>query len=533
MGLAVLLFLPMAGFALLIAAPSFDLEWEHRPSHFGLILAVAVLNMVLGLLTSEAAHQRDDARLFLVSMALLASSGFLALHALATPGVLLDDPNAGFAIATPVGLLLASVFAAASGIDLDRRLAPGPRGWRLALRALLAALLVGWAAASLSGVTPLARAPEEERAAWVIVLLPVGIAAYTFAALRYLELYRERRRPLPLAVAVAFVLLAEALVAVAFSRAWHTSWWEWHVLMAIAFCAILIAARREYRRERSFSGAFGGLYLERTLEHVDSRHRAALGELVAAVRDDEPLVEITDRLRGRGFTGDEISILERSARELSRVDGLLRRYVGPRLAEELHREPDFDRLGGQERQITALFADLAGFTTFSDDRSAPEVVDMLNTYWEAVVPAVVDEEGGLIERFAGDAILAVFNALGDQPDHEVRAARAAIGIRERTQRLRAGRDGWPRFRVGLNTGPAVVGTVGAGDQRSFAAIGDTTNVAARLQSLAQPGQILVGPITFEKIADRAALEPLGPVELKGKTLPIDAHVLVSMNAEAR
>ena len=122
---------------------------------------------------------------------------------------------------------------------------------------------------------------------------------------------------------------------------------------------------------------------------------------------------------------------------------------------------------------------------------------------------------------------------GDQSDHELRAARAAVGIRERTERLRAGRDDWPRFRVGLNTGPAVVGTVGAGDQRSFAAIGDTTNVAARLQSLAQPGQILVGPITFEKIADRAALEPLGAVELKGKSLPIDAHLLVSMNAEAR
>lgn len=83
--LGALLAVPMAGLALLIAAPSLDIHWEHRPSHFGLVLGVAVVNMLLGLLTSEAAHQRDDARLFLVSMALLASSGFLALHALATP----------------------------------------------------------------------------------------------------------------------------------------------------------------------------------------------------------------------------------------------------------------------------------------------------------------------------------------------------------------------------------------------------------------------------------------------------------------
>ena len=76
-------------------------------------------------------------------------------------------------------------------------------------------------------------------------------------------------------------------------------------------------------------------------------------------------------------------------------------------------------------ESTFLFADLAGFTTFAEGRPASEVVDMLNTYWGSVVPAVVDQEGGLIERFAGDAVLAVFNALGDQPDHASRAMRAA------------------------------------------------------------------------------------------------------------
>ena len=526
--LVILLLIPMVGFAVLVAEPSIDLEWEHQPSHFWLVLIVAVLNMILGLLTSEAAHQRDDARLFLVSMALLASSGFLALHALATPGVVLADPNAGFVIATPVGLLLASVFAAASAMDLDRRSADGLRAWRLRLRALLAVVIVGWAVASLLGLPPLDRVPEEERVVWVVLLLPLGIAAYTFAALRYLELYRRRHRPLPLAVAAAFVLLAEALVAVAFSRAWHASWWEWHVLMAVAFGAILIAARQEYRRERSFSGAFGGLYLERTLEHVDARHREALGELAAALRRGDSPDETAGKLRALGFTGDELTVLQDSARELSRVDGLLRHYVGPRLAEELHREPGFAELGGRERQITALFADLAGFTSFSEGRAAAEVIEMLNTYWESVVPVVVEEEGGLIERFAGDAVLAVFNALGDQPDHELRAARAAIAIRERTEPLRESREDWPRFRVGLNTGPAVVGNVGAGKQRSFAAIGETTNVAARLQSFAQPGQILIGPATYEAIGDHAVVDPVGPIELKGKSRPVDAYLLRSV-----
>jgi len=121
--LVVLLALPLAGLVLLLAVPGIDVEWEHHPSHFLLVLAVALINVALALVASEAAHQRADARLVLVSLALITSSGFLALHALATPDVLLDHPNSGFVVATPVGLLLASGFAAASAVELGR--APG------------------------------------------------------------------------------------------------------------------------------------------------------------------------------------------------------------------------------------------------------------------------------------------------------------------------------------------------------------------------------------------------------------------------
>src|SRR5688572_12809254 len=93
--------------------------WQHNPSHFWLVLAAAVTNVVLAVVTGDAARRRGDARLFLVSLAFLAGAGFLALHALATPRVLLDTPNAGFVVATPVGLLLASLFAAASSVELS------------------------------------------------------------------------------------------------------------------------------------------------------------------------------------------------------------------------------------------------------------------------------------------------------------------------------------------------------------------------------------------------------------------------------
>lgn len=530
MVLGLLLTLPLAGLVLLLAQPELDVEWEHHPSHFWLVLGVALINVALGVATSEAASRRADARLFLVSMSLLASAGFLGLHAVATPGVLLEGPNAGFVIATPVGLLLAAFFAAVSSLELRDLGMSVFRRRQTALRVGLAILLGAWAAASLGGVPFLNRPAPDEAPVAIRAVTPIGLALYGFAAFRYANIYRRRRRSLPLAIAVAFVLLAEAMIAVAFGRSWHATWWEWHVLMAIAFGAITVGARAEYRRERSLTAAFGGLYLEGTLERIDRRHSEAIGELVDALRRNEPIGRVLDRLRREGFTAEEVELLERSAGELRRVDDLFRPYVGPHLAQRLERRPELARLGGMEADVSILFADLAGFTAFSEDRSAAEVIEMLNSYWAAAVPVVTQQEGGLIERFAGDAIMVVFNALGDQPDHALRAARAALALRTEAERLAAGHPDWPRFRIGVNTGPAVVGNVGAGEQRSFSVIGDTTNVAARVQGAANPGEVLLGPATYGQIRDVATGDLLGPVELKGKKEPLELYRLVALSS---
>jgi class 3 adenylate cyclase len=195
-------------------------------------------------------------------------------------------------------------------------------------------------------------------------------------------------------------------------------------------------------------------------------------------------------------------------------------------------EPVLGRLGGREKDVSVLFADLAGFTRFSEGKPAGQVIEMVNAYWEASVPMIVEREGGLIERFAGDAIMAVFNALDDQPDHPLRAARAGVAMRDVTEIIAAAHPTWPRFRIGVNTGPAVVGNVGGGEQRSFAALGDTTNVAARLQSFALPGQVLASSATCQRIRGTITVEPLGPISLRGKEDAVEVFELVRVASTA-
>jgi class 3 adenylate cyclase len=518
---------PMLGLAALLLRPELDLVWEHHPSHFWLVLLTAVLSVALAYLAYEVAARRGDARLLLVALGFLSSGGFLGLHALATPGVLVAAPNAGFVVATPVGLAIGSVFAAVSTSSLA-----GPRAAALLRhRGLLLwgliGLMLAWAIVSLARLPPLSGPlPSTEAAGPLAFLGVVGVALFAWSAGRSTLLFRHRRSRLSFAMAIALALLAEAMIAVALSRNWHFSWWEWHLLMAAAFVVIAAGARAEYARTRSLSATFGGLYLEATLNRLARWHSRAIADLAAARERGEPPAALLAQLRREGASADELALLQQSADELARVDELFRPYLPGQLASSLRRNPERARLGGEERSVSVLFADLAGFTSFSEDRPPTEIIRMLNAYWEAVVP-VIEREGGLIEHFAGDGVLVIFNALVDQPDHAQRAARAGLAIARATEPLARANPGWPRFRIGVNSGPAMVGNVGAAGRQSFAAIGDTTNLGSRLMSVAQGGQVVVSGATREALAPaaRLAMTPLGRVTIKGKRLPVEAWVL--------
>ena len=514
--------IPLAGLWLLLAQPSFDLHWEHHPSHFWLVLITAGVNVVLAYLTNTAAARFRDARLVLISLAFLSSAGFLGLHALATPGVLLEQPNAGFVIATPVGLVLAAVFAAASVSSIA---GPGARTvlrLRPVLLGGLLGLMVLWGFLSLARLPPLDGPPPASEGVGLLTVLGGGaVALYAFAAWRSVRLYRQRGGTILLSVAIALILLAEAMIAVVLSRNWRLSWWEWHLLMLAAFALIALGAREEYRRSGTLTGAFGGLYLEQTLARIDRWYAGAITAVAEEESKGGSVDRVLSQLRSEGATTDEVALLAGAANELRRLDAAFQPYLPSVVSERIRRQGAGAALPGEEREVSVVFADLAGFTTFSETRPPTEVLSMLNAFWAAVVPAI-DAAGGAIEHFAGDGVMANFNATGDQPDHARRAARAAVAIVEAARPIAASHPGWPIFRVGVNTGRAVVGDVGAAERRSFAVIGDTTNTAARLMAAAEPGQIVVGRATWEALGPERRGVELGPVHVKGKREAVEA-----------
>ena len=149
---------------------------------------------------------------------------------------------------------------------------------------------------------------------------------------------------------------------------------------------------------------------------------------------------------------------------------------------------------------------------------------MLNRYFEIATASVL-AEGGTVVQFMGDALMALFNAPTRQPDHAVRAARSGLALQAGVEEVAAANEGWPRFRVGVNTGEALVGNIGSTDLRSFNTIGDAVNVAARLEAVAEPGQVVIGDTTRRLLGDAADVEPLGELTVKGREAPVTAYLL--------
>jgi class 3 adenylate cyclase len=431
----------LCGLYLLLAHPQLDSRWEQYPAHFWLVLAVAISNLAIGGLMSEAARRRTDARVFLIALALLTSAGFLGLHALATPGVLMPMVTSGFVIATPVGLLGAAVFAVLSSFDWPPGRTATLMRWQTVLRAGLIGVLIAWAIVSLAQLPPLdSPLPEQVASIPLNTLAAIAVGSYAVSAAAYFRLYRRRPALMLLAVATAFVLLGEAMIAIAFARAWHASMWEWHLLILLAFGLIAYSVHAEWRREGMTRELFSDIYQDETRGHLE--------------------------------------------------------------------------------ELTVCFADLQGFTAYSERKGNERVKEMLDSYFRAA-GALARAHGGIVDRTIGDALLFVFR----MPGHELRAARMALALQQETSVVGKEHPDWPRFRMGLNSGEALIGLVPVPGAKDFTVTGDTVNVASRLEGQARAGEVVVGETTRVALGIVADVEELGELAVNGREKPVNAFLL--------
>jgi class 3 adenylate cyclase len=153
---------------------------------------------------------------------------------------------------------------------------------------------------------------------------------------------------------------------------------------------------------------------------------------------------------------------------------------------------------------------------------------VLNAYWGTAAPLLTREFGGEVEKFIGDGIVATFNSRGDQPDHALRASRAALALQRAVARLADEHPGWPRLRIGVNSGEAVWREIGGDGHVAYALVGDTVNTCARLERLAPAGGVMIGASTHAQLPDGALVEARTGLRLKGKDELVDAYVLVAL-----
>ena len=206
-----------------------------------------------------------------------------------------------------------------------------------------------------------------------------------------------------------------------------------------------------------------------------------------------------------------------------------KKYVAPEVVDELAKGGDFQiKLGGEKKDIAVLFVDIRGFTPMSEGLSPEEVVEILNEYLSLTTKAIFKNKGTL-DKFIGDATMAIFNAPFDLDDYVFRAVMTAMDIAKGSDELekrlmeRFGRS--ISFGIGVNCGEAVVGNIGCEHRMDFTAIGDTVNTAARLESNAARGQILISREVYERVKDRVEAKEIGVIPLKGKSQEVFVYQL--------
>ena len=221
--------------------------------------------------------------------------------------------------------------------------------------------------------------------------------------------------------------------------------------------------------------------------------------------------------------------------EKHKITTAFKKYVAPQIVEEISRSGKYHiKLGGEKKNIAVLFVDIRGFTTLSESLETEKVVDIINSYLNLTTKAIF-ANGGTLDKFIGDATMAVFNSPFDLDDYVFRAVKTAKDIMDGGAAIehefleKYGRS--VSFGIGVNCGEAVVGNIGCDFRMDYTAIGDTVNTASRLESNAKRGEILISSEVYECVKDRITAEPKGEIPLKGKSKGVFVYSLVSVDGK--
>lgn len=220
---------------------------------------------------------------------------------------------------------------------------------------------------------------------------------------------------------------------------------------------------------------------------------------------------------------------ESKEREKQMIRNVFERYVTPTVVDQLLSSPQMVQLGGARQRVTVLFADIRGFTSLAGQLPPELLFETLNHHLSLGAEAVLNYEGTL-DKFMGDSIMAVFNAPLPQPDHAWRAIRAAVEMQHRIVAYSTTRPLQLRlqFGVGITTGEAVVGNIGTVELMNYTAIGQSVNLARRLQEAAKGGQILIDQPTYEAIAVNVKARALGTQDIKGFSAQVPVYEVIGL-----
>jgi adenylate cyclase len=258
--------------------------------------------------------------------------------------------------------------------------------------------------------------------------------------------------------------------------------------------------------------------------------RLVRGTQAIAAGDYQVSVAVTSRDE-LGVLTESFNRMARSLREKEMIKRAFTRYVAREVVEEVLKDPERLVLTGERREVTVLFCDIRGFTAMSERISPEDVVLLLNEFYTLMIETTFKHDGTL-DKFLGDAVMSIFGAPIAHTNHAALAVRTALATQAGVAALNAKRLAMGKepiaVGIGVSAGEVVAGTVGTEERMEYTVIGDSVNLAARLQGSAQDNQILISRRTYDHLADVVEVRSLGLLKLRGKEELVEVYEVLGL-----